>query len=82
MFTNGADDHWSDPPGQFNVLRAAHPVYRMLGTDGLAADELPPIGKLVESSLGYYLQHGGHVIDRSYWRIFIEFADKHLKRRR
>jgi hypothetical protein len=52
LFSNAQDDQWSNPSGQFDVLRAADPVYRFLGVEGLSADELPPQRKLVDSRLG------------------------------
>ena len=53
-------DQWANPAGQFQVLQAADPVYRFLGTEGLAAKEMPPLRKLVASRLGYYLREGKH----------------------
>jgi hypothetical protein len=80
LFTNGTLDQWADPSGQFDMLRAADPVYRLLGSKGLDAAEMPPPGKLVDSPLGYYIREGGHVSDPAYWRVFLDFADKRLKR--
>jgi hypothetical protein len=79
FFTNGVEDQWADPAGQFELLRAADPVYRLLGAEGLGVDEAPPLGKSVGSRLGYYLRSGGHVTDPEYWSVFLDFADRHLK---
>jgi cephalosporin-C deacetylase-like acetyl esterase len=80
LFTNGIEDQWADPEGQFEMLRAADPVYRLLGAGGLDEKELPPLGRLVDSRLGYYLRSGGHVSDPEYWKVFLDYADWHLKR--
>lgn len=80
LFTNGLEDQWCDPPGQFEILKAATPVYALYGSEGLAAPE-PKLGELVSSPLGYYLREGVHVTDPGYWRIFTEFAAKRLKPR-
>lgn len=79
LFTNGAEDQWADPGGQFDVLKAADPVYRFLGVEGLAASEMPSLGKLMDSRVGYYIREGPHVTDKGYWNVFIDFASKHLK---
>lgn len=80
LFTNGTEDHWADPIGQFEVLRAADPVYRLLGARGLVAAEMPPHGRLIRSTLGYYLREGGHRLDQHDWRVFLDFTDTHLGR--
>jgi hypothetical protein len=78
LFTNGVEDQWADPEGQFQMLRAADPVYRLLGAGGLDAAEMPPMGKLVGSRLGYFFRAGGHTVDADYWNVFLDFADKNL----
>ncbi|MBI4604836.1 MAG: acetylxylan esterase, partial [Planctomycetes bacterium] len=81
LFTNGIEDQWADPQGQFEILRAADPVYRLLGAGGLDAKDVPPLGQLAGGTLGYYVREGGHVSDAAYWKVFLDFADKHLKAR-
>ncbi len=56
LLPNAAEDSWANPAGQFEMLKAAEPVYRLLGAGGLAAREMPPQGKLMDSTLGYYLR--------------------------
>ncbi|MHC4444680.1 MAG: alpha/beta hydrolase family protein [Planctomycetota bacterium] len=78
LLTNGIKDEWADPQGQFEALKAADPVYRFLGVEGIEAKSMPPLGKLIDSRLGYYIRHGGHTCDKDYWNVFIDFADKHF----
>ena len=47
LFTNAADDTWANPEGQFQVLKAAAPVYALLQAGGLDADKMPETGKLI-----------------------------------
>src|SRR6185436_19990723 len=35
LLSNAVEDTWANPAGQFEMLQAADPVYRLLGTDGL-----------------------------------------------
>jgi hypothetical protein len=79
LFTNAVDDTWANPEGQFNVLQAADPVYRFLGVESLDAQRMPETGVLVSSRLGYYIRSGKHSMNRDDWKVFIAFADKHLR---
>ncbi|MCY2954463.1 MAG: DUF4038 domain-containing protein, partial [Planctomycetota bacterium] len=78
LLTNGRADTWINPAGQFEVLRAAAPVYRLLGAGDFTAEQLPPDGKLIEGTLGYFLRPGGHSLRPEDWKAFLDFADKHL----
>ena len=78
LFSNAVKDTWANPAGQFEVLRAADPVYRFLGVGGLGAKEMPATGKLLDSTLGYYIRPGVHSMTKGDWKVFLDFADKHL----
>lgn len=78
LFTNAVEDSWANPDGQFEVLVAADPVYRFLGSEGLAASSAPAPGKLLDSRLGYFIRPGKHSMNRDDWRVFLDFADKQL----
>jgi len=80
LYTNGIEDQWANPDGQFEMLKAATPVYKLLGVEGLGATEVPPLGKLVDSRLGYYVRTGPHVSDPDYWKTFLDYADRYFKR--
>ena len=78
LFSNAVEDQWANPAGQFEVLKAADPVYRFLGVEGLEAAEMPPPGKLVASCLGYFIRPGKHSMTAEDWRAFLDFADRHF----
>jgi hypothetical protein len=82
LFTNATEDTWANPEGQFEVLRAADPVYRLLGAGGLDASRMPETGVLVDSTLGYHIRPGKHSMGREDWKVFLEFADKNLGKRK
>lgn len=78
LFSNADDDHWANPEGQFQMLQAADPVYRLLKAGGLEAKEVPPLGKLSDGTLGYYIRDGKHSMTREDWKVFLDYADRHF----
>jgi len=78
LFSNAQEDTWADPAGQFRVLQAADPVYRLLGSPGLAGHALPEVDRLLDTSLGYYIRPGKHAMTTGDWKVFLDFADKHF----
>jgi dienelactone hydrolase len=80
LFSAGEDDQWANPAGQFQVLQAADGVYRFLGTEGLAAKEIPRQRNLVTSPLGYYVREGKHSMTPDDWATFMNFADSQYRK--
>jgi hypothetical protein len=78
LLSNADEDRWANPTGQFELLVAADPVYRLIGAKGVAATKMPAIGKLMDSPLGYFMRDGKHSMNREDWRVFLDFADRHL----
>ncbi len=77
LLTNGDEDQWADPPGQLEMLRAAAPVYRLLGCEGLPASAgEPENGRMIGAELSYYVRHAPHLVDKEYWATFMDFADR------
>jgi len=79
LLSNAEGDRWSNPPGQFDVLKAAEPVYRLLKAGGCDAAVMPGTNQLVGSKLGFYIRPGNHSMTSGDWMVFMDFADRFLK---
>jgi hypothetical protein len=80
LFSNATEDTWANPRGQYQVLEAAEPAYRLLVAGALAPDAPPETGKLSAGTLGYAIRPGKHSMTREDWAFFLDFADRHLGR--
>jgi hypothetical protein len=78
LLTNATGDQWANPAGQFDMLKRAEPVYRLLGAPGCGADQLPAENELVNTRLGYFIRAGRHDMGPAEWSAWLDFADKHL----
>ena len=79
LFTNAEEDQWANPDGQFDVLSAAAPAYKLYGDEKPVADKMPETGKLSDTRLGYFIRTGKHSMTPSDWDVYMQFADKWLK---
>ena len=80
LMSNAMEDTWANPAGQFEMLVAADPVYRLLGVEGVGSPTPPATGELMNSRLGYYIREGKHSMTRDDWKVFRAFADQHMRR--
>jgi hypothetical protein len=75
LVCSAEQDRWADPRGEFLAALAADPVYRLLGTDGLAFREMPALNQFQPGRIGYHIRPGQHD-----WRVYMDFADHHFAR--
>src|SRR5262249_26072028 len=82
LICSAEEDLWADPKGEFLAALAADPVYRLLGTYGLAVTPMPnpALNHLVTSTIGYRIRPGQHAVTVDDWGAYLNFADHHLRR--
>jgi hypothetical protein len=80
LILSGTTDTYSDPEGEFLSGVAATPVYRLLGTEGLACQDWPREPAFLNSRLGYHLRAGGHDVMTEDWQATLDWADRHLRK--
>ena len=76
------EDKWADPRGEFLSAYHAHPVYRLLGAEGVipADSQSPAVDHPVSSgTIGYHVRSGKHDVTDFDWQQYLDFADRHLQ---
>lgn len=79
LLSNATEDLWANPSGQFDILRAADPVYRLVSKEGVDATEMPPTGVLLDTRLGYFIRGGKHSMIPEDWENWLRYAEKWLR---
>jgi len=77
---SAAEDLWADPRGEFLAAYHAGPVFRLLGEEGLASDEMPGLRQPLRSRVGYHIREGGHDVTEYDWDCFMDFVEKEMIR--
>lgn len=75
LLTNAVEDQWANPDGQFEMLTAASPVYRLFGQEETKPSDKPSVGRLLTRRLGYFIREGKHSTTPADWKIFCDYAD-------
>ena len=80
--TEGAQDAWANFPRSLDTLKAADPVYRLLGVTGvrgtgLVQNDEPIVGPNYGRLMQYRLDEK-HTLNQKYWEKILDFADAQL----
>jgi hypothetical protein len=75
------EDRWADPKGEYLGAYYAGPVYRLYGKNPLPSEQMPAIHQPVMETVGYHIRAGKHDITAYDWDRYMDFADKHLRRK-
>ena len=76
------EDQWADPKGEFLAAVAASQVYQLLGLKGVGTDQIPSVNQPVGELVRYHVRTGKHDITAYDWQQYLDFADRHLRRKR
>jgi hypothetical protein len=82
LYSNATEDVWANPDGQFDMLRSADPVYKLLAKppSGLETLTRPPENQLSPGTLGYFIRPGRHSMTKDDWKIFLDYVVHHFAR--
>ena len=82
LLVEGFNNPWFDTYGEFLSLRAASPVWRFLGAEGLPDVPWPEIYDIsaIGRDLGYVRRRHGHGLSSIDWKWLLDFSDKALKK--
>lgn len=75
LLSNATEDLWANPAGQFEMLRAADPVYQLVAGDGIGMAEMPKVGDMLATRLGYFIRSGKHAMTAEDWSAWLDYAD-------
>ena len=78
LLIQGFDDPWYDTEGEYMAVKAASPVWKFLGREGMPNVEWPADYDLsaVGEYLGYYRRDNAHGLAAYDWEQLLKFAEK------
>jgi hypothetical protein len=78
--TNASKDLWADPRGTYLSVLQVRDVYALYGIRINLPLDPPGVNQpLLTSRVGYHIREGEHDLTAYDWRMFLQFAGRHLK---
>lgn len=78
---SATEDLHADPKGEFLAAKYAEPVYALYGQKGLGVSTQPAPDHPISDTIGYHLRTGAHNILAYDWDQYLNFADRHLRKK-
>ena len=75
LVPTATEDLWANPSGQFEMVKAAEPVYKLVAGDGLGEIDVPSVGQVLKGRLGYFIREGKHRVTSEDWTAWLDYAD-------
>jgi hypothetical protein len=75
LVPTATEDLWANPSGQFEMIKAADPVYKLVAGEGLDQQVTPTVGQVLKSRLGYFIREGKHRVTKEDWAAWLDYAD-------
>ena len=77
LYVSGFPGKWFDPYGEFLSIKAAEPVWRFLGLQGLPATDWPPeLTPSMGTHLAYHRRPFEHGVQPYDWQCYLTFTDR------
>jgi pimeloyl-ACP methyl ester carboxylesterase len=74
------EDLWADPRGEFLALASAAPVYKLLGKQSIAENQMPAMGEhLVTGPTSYHVRPGAHDLTEGDWGRYMKFLKQRFE---
>lgn len=78
---SAVEDTWADPKGEFLSAQATEPVYQLYRKKAVGTEQMPGVNQPVGETVHYHIRTGKHDINLYDWQQYMNFADKHLRRK-
>ncbi len=78
--SNGTDDLWADPLGEYESLKLASTIYELVGFDKALDETMPSYDEPIHNEyFGYHLINQNHNIGYDNWKYYLEYVEKYVK---
>ena len=77
--SSATQDDWAGPRGEYASAVLASEAWRLYGKKGLVSTGFPRRDlSRKDGEIGYHVRTGKHALTLDDWRLYLDFADKHM----